>query len=222
MAFRWTPIICLPLLFVITSCAKEASALANGIAADPNGGPTYGLQAIGTHQLVLSPSTDSTSAIVILDWVDMQAPEVNFPRPIDRYELQNDGRDLVLIGGGVPLARFSTRNDPTGMKGEALYHVNGISRLTDPVGFNMGLLKNSSEDDAFRAINSARLSRPGSERTDGGGGPGKTPSRDCHSGGPGSTSCSTHGQTYSCTVTCGSGYYACCDMSGIECTCIKE
>jgi hypothetical protein len=48
----------------------------------------------------------------------------------------------------------------------------------------------------------------------------------CSSGGPGSTSCScSHGGT-SCTVTCGSGYYACCKncyiVNGQSCKCVRN
>ena len=50
----------------------------------------------------------------------------------------------------------------------------------------------------------------------------------CHSGGPGSTSCSaTSGSagtisSGSCEVSCKAGFYACCDASKIECRCVKE
>lgn len=45
---------------------------------------------------------------------------------------------------------------------------------------------------------------------------------DCTSGGPGSTSCSSSSSSYSCSVSCGKGYYACCSNTGILCICIKE
>lgn len=47
----------------------------------------------------------------------------------------------------------------------------------------------------------------------------------CHSGGPGSTSCSAEAGTLggggSCSVTCSTGYYACCDDTKNECKCVK-
>jgi len=44
----------------------------------------------------------------------------------------------------------------------------------------------------------------------------------CASGGAGSTSCGV-GDTWShCSVTCGTGYYACCQSDGNTCHCIKE
>lgn len=51
-------------------------------------------------------------------------------------------------------------------------------------------------------------------------------SNPCHSGGPGATQCSINagttivgvGISAGCSVTCSSGYYACC---GIHCTCIS-
>ena len=62
-----------------------------------------------------------------------------------------------------------------------------------------------------------------------GGGPVTTKSGlTCHSGGPGSVSCSvTSGSagtisSGSCEVTCKAGFYACCDASKVECRCVKE
>lgn len=43
----------------------------------------------------------------------------------------------------------------------------------------------------------------------------------CHSGGVGSTECSTGSLGSSCSVSCGSGYYACCDDTKNECRCIS-
>ena len=55
---------------------------------------------------------------------------------------------------------------------------------------------------------------------EGGGGGGST---TCRSGGPGSTSCSVSGGGTSCSVSCGPGYYACCEAyAGLpKCTCVK-
>lgn len=45
----------------------------------------------------------------------------------------------------------------------------------------------------------------------------------CKSGGPGSTSCSASHGVDSCSVTCGSGYYACCNAlpGAAYCRCVK-
>ena len=46
---------------------------------------------------------------------------------------------------------------------------------------------------------------------------------DCSSGGQGSTSCSVSltvgGVTFECDVTCGTGYYACCNRWCAKCEC---
>ena len=53
---------------------------------------------------------------------------------------------------------------------------------------------------------------------------GKAQTAQCTSGGQGATGCSQSHATYgSCSVTCGSGYYACCRgtwTSGAVCTCV--
>lgn len=221
---HWAPVICLPLLFATTSCTKDTSAVADEITNDSNGTPNYDLQAIGSHQMVLLPKTDAADSIIILDWVDMPTPVVNVPKVVAHYQMENNGQDLILIGSGKPIARFSTRDNPQSTRGELVYHVNGISKLTDRGGFDAGALTTSSASDAFDAANSVRLGRAqGSEKIGGDGG-GKThPEALCYSGGPGATSCSTHGTGgYGCSVSCGSGYYACCDMDGLECKCVKE
>jgi hypothetical protein len=49
----------------------------------------------------------------------------------------------------------------------------------------------------------------------------------CKSGGPGSTSCTLNvsggiagsGGAFSCSVTCGTGYYACCSLVSLNCRC---
>ena len=45
----------------------------------------------------------------------------------------------------------------------------------------------------------------------------------CSSGGPGSTNCSTSciEPPYGCSVTCGAGYYSCCDAERCKCQCKK-
>lgn len=45
-------------------------------------------------------------------------------------------------------------------------------------------------------------------------------SRLCSSGGAGATSCSYEYGGFSCSVSCESGYYACCGLSG--CTCKRN
>lgn len=200
--------------------------MADEITNDSNGTPNYGLQAIGSHQMVLLPKTDAADSIIILDWVDMPTPVVNVPKVVAHYQMENNGQDLILIGSGKPIARFSTRDNPQSTRGELVYHVNGISKLTDRGGFDAGALKTSAATEAFDAANSVRMNRAhGSEKIGGGDGGGKThPGPNCSSGGPGATSCSSGGSGTgsSCTVTCGSGYYACCDANGVECKCVKQ
>ena len=43
---------------------------------------------------------------------------------------------------------------------------------------------------------------------------------NCQSGGPGATACSTG--SGGCSVTCSTGYYACCDQSSNNCRCCKD
>lgn len=43
----------------------------------------------------------------------------------------------------------------------------------------------------------------------------------CSSGGEGSTSCEIHDVLSGCSVSCGSGYYACCSSGSNTCTCVK-
>lgn len=216
----WT--ILFPLLVSLSSCMKDPvdSTMAEGRSELAE----FSLTAIGPHQLMLSPRANATDSIIILDWVDLPRPSVNIPKAIEHYQMENNGQDVLLIGDGKPLARFSTRNDPQSALGEAVYHVNGISKLTDRGGFNASALTTISATDAFDAANSVRESSVNGSEKIGGGGGGKThPEALCYSGGPGATSCSTHGNNgYGCTVTCGSGYYACCDMDGLECKCVKE
>lgn len=53
-----------------------------------------------------------------------------------------------------------------------------------------------------------------------------TQSAGCDAGGPGSTSCSVScgGTNHGCSVTCASGYYACCDCGFLvsSCTCVSD
>jgi hypothetical protein len=50
---------------------------------------------------------------------------------------------------------------------------------------------------------------------DGGGG-----GAACQNGGPGATSCYVDMYLYQCSVTCNTGYYACCTLAG--CSCVKN
>ena len=57
--------------------------------------------------------------------------------------------------------------------------------------------------------------------------PGGGVDTSCDAGGPGSSSCTIRvegsvvgsGGSFSCSVTCGSGYYACCSISKLSCNC---
>jgi hypothetical protein len=61
------------------------------------------------------------------------------------------------------------------------------------------------------------------------GGTGSTgtgPATSCSSGGPGAIACSCTSGSSGCTVTCGAGYYACCEdcyvLNGPSCRCVKN
>jgi hypothetical protein len=53
---------------------------------------------------------------------------------------------------------------------------------------------------------------------------------DCNAGGPGATTCEIEvsggvvglGGSFSCSVSCGSGYYACCSLANASCSCKPE
>jgi hypothetical protein len=59
------------------------------------------------------------------------------------------------------------------------------------------------------------------------GGPSSGNDPSCDSGGPGAITCSIQvaggiagfGGSFECSVTCGSGYYACCSVSEMGCNC---
>jgi hypothetical protein len=68
------------------------------------------------------------------------------------------------------------------------------------------------------SVSNFLLPKVGISPEEGGGSGGST----CTSGGTGSSSCSiTEWTQTTCSVTCGAGYYACCNSSSVKCTCIK-
>lgn len=125
-----------PLLVALSPCTKDS--VERTVATGPSESAAFSLTTMGPHQLVLSSLADATDSIIILDWVDMQRPVIKVPNAIEQYRMENNGQDLVLMGRNRPLARFSTRDNPQSSGGEAVYHVNGISKLTDRGGFNAG------------------------------------------------------------------------------------
>ncbi len=94
----------------------------------------------------------------------------------------------------------------------------GISVLSGK--WNKESFLNTPSASAFDRLISASIianSRLSTFSFDGSGGAG-----DCTSGGTGSSSCSIGSwPDVSCSVTCNSGYYACCKSSTTTCTCIK-
>jgi len=111
---------------------------------------------------------------------------------------------------------------------EQITFTSGFGENTSTHFFGYGLSKRNgtyslisplpAEGDIFDVV-----TRPTTSAIGGGGTPKKI---TCHSGGPGSTSCSAEsgslGGGGSCSVTCSSGYYACCDDTKNECKCVKS
>lgn len=185
-----------------------------------NRGSATGFQLVqkGPHQLVLVPVGKMSSQLIVLDWIDQTCPQVELAAPIASFELDNEGHDLVLVGGGEAMVRFTVRDVPISGRGEAVVRVKGISQIKDARGFDLEALVNSKATDGFAAVDDSRIGRTSVSPKDGGGGSGG----GCCSGGPGSTSCSQGGGGQSCTVTCEKGYYACCYCAATSCRCIAN
>lgn len=172
--------------------------------------------------MLLSSTAGSTASVCVLDWGEGTRPSIDVNAPVQHFQLDHDGQDLLVVSGGKATLRFSVRNDAGSVNGETVVPVIGISDIGDAVGFDTRVLAHAADGDGFDRVRKARLSVDhGKEKISGIPGPYR-PEKQCCSGGTGSTSCSSHGQTNSCSVTCAGGYYACCDCTGMECTCVKN
>lgn len=91
----------------------------------------------------------------------------------------------------------------------------GISVLTG--SWNLEKLKNNKYNSAFNQLDYSNNIYSIIPPDDGEGG-----AANCSSGGPGSNECSIgEWPSISCSVTCKSGYYACCDSKTTKCFCVK-
>lgn len=115
----------------------------------------------------------------------------------------------VLIDGSVTV--FTIDSNYLAINGETVYYGYGLSeRYAEGMGFKLVDVGEKISD-----IGSVvELYGNKSDRKD----------EDCSSGGEGSSSCSVAGsvgnvKSNGCSVTCESGYYACCNDSSFKCSC---
>lgn len=203
----------------LIACSKESTTLPQDTLQTAK--TKFVLIPVGDHQMILSSTADSSTSICVLDWGHRMRPDIDVKAPVEHFQLDNEGRDLVVISGGKATLRFSVRDDVTSASGETIVPVIGISNIGDVAGFDMTVLTSGAGDNAFSLVRQARLSEShGGEKAPGNGNP-QTPQAHCCAGGPGSSSCSSSGEKYRCSVSCDAGYYACCDCSGMECGCVR-
>lgn len=142
-------------------------------------------------------------------------------------ELKDGSYELTWYPFGVLLVNNDTNEKYfLGIKSNdseillAQLHENGLTgEVSDLTG--AGLIHNSGPQAGYKTMSSIKrqfnsLVKYLSGGSSGGG---------CDSGGAGATVCSTTSGNYSCSVSCSSGYYACCNNPGLmsngSCDCIK-
>jgi hypothetical protein len=137
---------------------------------------------------------------------------------LDEASVEFRGGEVVVMSGeprafyvfGTVEARFGAPRAPAGYDGAqyfgyGLNHEVRAARSGKPGGIAI-----AECDDPF-------LCPFEQDPGDGGGG---TPS--CSAGGVGSTSCTVTSGGNSCTASCASGYYACCNFGPLSCRCYRN
>lgn len=147
----------------------------------------------------------------VLDWGPNKRPSnLNLPSFVDAVSEQQ-GELYITENDGTTSWRFTVLDGVINDVPGRVCAVVGLSRMTWDKGYDMTMQLQPNETDPFEALRARRkdYDRQGDAQ--------------CTSGGPGSNSCSTTGvgvgNGNSCSVSCSAGFYACCDMVLLTCTC---
>jgi hypothetical protein len=177
----------------------------------------------GPNQLVIeldeftqaAPKGDGRADHVFRFWAE--APLVGLELEDENASLEFRGDELVVMS--TAKARFLVlqvegrhESFPVAPRGLTTYAKSGYA-LTHSIGTSTRSGKRPSQVIANPAHTPDPIGGTG------GGG-------SCDAGGIGSTSCSTSNGKLTCSVSCASGYYACCKKGGVlsdpECKCVKQ
>lgn len=207
-----------------SACSSGGGPVSDGpptVAEAPRkAGTTWSARMVTASQLVVAEvqanEPTGPQRVFLVDLGDGHLQDsMHVPTRYRHVELLDSASRLHLIADRAPTDwNFSIADEAmTGISdagNQVTVAAIGISELHHDKGWDVEALMSRKTDDAQELLRATRLDPVQEQVT----------VVSCPSGGRGSVGCGTGKEGRSCSITCRSTHYACCDASGTDCRCL--